>query len=355
MRATCAARRDDAARCVRREQPSVAVRQAFLAYTPYHLLLAETLSRQLGLEPTLLLADESGLVGRVPDLVAQGPFPRVVGLDTIRAQVGGGGRASGPARAAVYRRNVRRLRRAAREEPWERVFVPNPVRPESRVAAALAGGRASYVEDGLEAYIRSRPWSRATRFVRAASSLLAGVKPLPETDFVLSMPFDDGYALLPTHLHLAPGRTPPPIRPVQREAMRAVLSRWVAACGADPAPSYAALVLLDLATVSARVRATVQDAARQAGCAVDEVLVKPHPLDAGAEERLRADGVVVADRFLPSEVLLPRLRPGGRVFGGASSALLTTAFLRPDLHIELGPTPRQTELTTLLRAFGAGG
>jgi len=34
--------------------------------------------------------------------------------------------------------------------------------------------------------------------------------------------------------------------------------------------------------------------------------------------------------------------------------LLTTAFLRPDLHIELGPTPRQTELTTLLRAFGAG-
>lgn len=328
------------------------MRPAFLAYTPYHLLLAETLARQLCLQPTLLLADESGLVERFPDLASQGPFPSVVRLATIRTEAGG--RAPGPMRAAVYRRNIRRLRRAATQRPWGRVFVPNPVRPESRVAAALAGGRASYVEDGLEAYIRSRPWTRRTRLARAASSLLAGVRPLPETDFVLSMPFDDGYALLPPRLHVPPGRTPPPIHPVQRGAMRAALDRWAEACGVEAAPSCGALVLLDHATAPERVRATVQDAARRAGCAVAEVLVKPHPLDARAEERLRADGVATAARFLPSEVLLSRVRPGGRVFGGASSALLTTAFLRPDVRIELDPTPRQAELTTLLQALAAG-
>lgn len=327
------------------------MRPAFLAYTPYHLLLAETLARQLGLEPTLLLADESGLVERVPELASNGPFPRVVRLATIRTEAGG--RASGLARAAVYRRNLGRLRRAATERPWGRVFVPNPVRPESRVAAALAGGRASYVEDGLEAYIRSRPWTRGTRLARAASSLLAGVRPLPETDFVLSMPFDDGYALLPTRLHVPPGRTPPPIDPVDRGAMRAALSRWAETCSVEPTPSCGALVLLDFAVPRERVRATVEDAARRAGCTIAEVLVKPHPLDAGAEERLRADGVAAVDRFLPSEVLLSRVRPGGRVFGGASSALLTTAFLRTDVHIELDPTPRKAELTTLLREFGA--
>lgn len=324
---------------------------AFLAYTPYHVLLAEALSRQLGREPTLLLADESGLVRRIPAIAAQGPFARVVHLATIRTEAGG--RALGPVRAAVYRRNIARIRRAASERPWGHVFVPNPVRPESRAAAALAGGHASYVEDGVEAYVRSRPWTRFTRLARTASALVAGVRPPPETDFVLSMPFDDGYALMPTCLHVSPGSTPPRILPIERDALRTSLARWVEASGIDATTPFGALVLLDHGAPASRVRELVARAARGAECTVAEVTLKPHPLDGDAERRLRPLGADVTDRFLPSELLLARVRERGWVLGGASSALLTTAFLRPDVRIELDETPRKADLTALLRAFGA--
>lgn len=323
---------------------------AFVAYTPYHLLLAQTLADQLSLRPALVLADESGLVRRFPSLVGDSAFSAVLEIATIRAPDTGRTR-TGTARAAVYRRNARRIRAFVRSRPLERAFIATPVRPESRTIARLARGRPLYYEDGLEAYIRSKPLTWRRRWMRAASSLASGVLPLPETDFVAALPFEAGYALLPSHVRVPEGRARIPLDPIDRDAMRRVLRRWETTCGMPTSARYEALVILDRFAAPNEAKAAVDRVAEHVACSREQILVKAHPLDDEVDDALRTSGASVADRLVPSELALSQVRPGGRVFGGASSGLLTSAFLRPDLTVVPTHPARLQELSDLVVAL----
>src|SRR5690606_34071110 len=160
----------------------------FVCYTPYHLMLAEAIVHQARPATSLLiLADESGLTQRYPDLLHDAPFAEVLNLLPLRD-------AAGLRKGDVYRRNATLLRRSVSGRDLGELHIFNPQRPESRVLVSFTPREPVFVEDGLEAYRETRRPSRTLQVLRSLSSLAVGLRPTGSKDYIEYLRWRHGYA-----------------------------------------------------------------------------------------------------------------------------------------------------------------
>lgn len=320
----------------------------FLCFTPYHLLLAEAIVAQTS-PPTvgLVLADEADLLGTYPGLLDGGPFADPLLLEPLRD-------AGGARKATVYRRNAGTLRAAALRGGFGALHVFNPQRPESRVLATLVSGQPVFVEDGLEAYRETRRPSRSHQLLRSVSALLVGTRPVSAKDYIEYLAWERGYALVPDLVRFGAAR-PFPITAIEGKHVAGVLERWIPALGIDIGATKEALVLLDHPdTPGGDAAAVLANATERTGLEPRQVLLKPHPRDERAPAGQGVGGAEVAERSLPAECLLARIRTGGWLLGGNSTTLVTGAAIRPDLRVVYTGSPDRSPMPALLARLTGG-
>ena len=321
----------------------------FVCFTTYHLLLAEAIARQASIsDAEVVWVDEPGIGESVDEILAGGPLRTALRLAPI-------GATRGFARSLVYVRNRRSLRRWMRHQAPGALFVFNPFRPETRALAERLGQSLHFVEDGLEAYVASSPLRRQERWLRRAASVVMGVRPFLERDFIEYSEWHDAWLLLPERVYAPPGTTLPTLKAVDPTILTNVIERWGTLIHATlSVGSTSILVMLDHPDQAAglNVDRAIGIASRW-GVGPESMLVKPHPRDPRSLASVIAGhGVEGIEGRWPVETTFSHLPEGAIVLGGNSSGMLLAAVLRPDLDLRLRAT-EDSALWRLLESIDA--
>lgn len=320
----------------------------FVCFTPYHLLLADTIAEQIGLaDAEVVFGDESKLGDSVDEVLVGRPLRVVERLHPI-------GDSRGWERYSLYTRNRRRLSAWARSQQPDALYLFNPLRPESRAVAERLTKTLHFVEDGIEAYVQGAQPTRRVRWLRRAASFTMGVAPFLERDFVAYGGWHEAWALLPHRLIVPSGQTVPPVRSIDHSTLASVVERWSRRVGMPEAVGACdVLVMLDHPDSASGLSITRAMRLTTAwGIDPERVLVKPHPRDARPMQVIidEYSAAAVEGRW-PVELTISALRPNAIVMGGNSTGMLSAAVLRPDIELHLRAR-EGSPLRTLIRSLG---
>jgi hypothetical protein len=299
----------------------------FICFTPYHLLLAETLAKQLKLKSSIVvIADEADLLAHYPQLVDRSLFINCLTLLPIKTT-------RGSDRGAVYLHNASTIQKYLQDQQFAVPFVFNPLRPESRLITRKSKERPVFVEDGLEAYLDSANPSLLSFSLRAASSLILGLPPTLRTNFIDYLPWQAGFALIPEAVR-KPRNRDLSITPISRDVLSSVISRWSESSPRSGPSRVQTLVLLDYPSNGAtNPYDSILKAVSLTGTQREQLLVKPHPRDPTSDTVYAELGVQLADRRLPAELFFGQLTNDGHIVTGNSTARLTASVIRPDASL----------------------
>lgn len=249
---------------------------------------------------------------------------------------------------ALRRQTLRAIREIDGTFAPDEIWLANDRKPETQLALHLASRRSGtrvgrYLDDGLYTYlgdVRERTWTR--RIDAAVKRVTYGRwwqrVPLAGTsrwiaERWLAFPADDR--------DLSPERSR---RPLERTwfANRSFLRLGLRAAREfglrREALRQRALVLVlphsnQFSANTALAPALSRIVSSHVGLG-KQVAIKYHPREVHPDPGgLLMDGVLVLPGLLPFELLLPLLRPGTRIMGEGSTALLAAHWLRPDLDV----------------------
>lgn len=341
-------------------------RNAFIAFTPYHVFLSSILAldEARGEENRLLIMSDFADAGRFADTLkgwSESPFSEVLTLP------GAFGARQKLLRQVRYRQNIARVARLFRKQQVSRVFVGNDQRPEAQAALHVLRRyrpRVIFVEDGLSAYhsARRRPVHPiVSTFARAAFGRhWEDVGVLGTSRWI-----DEVRALHPEMLR--PELVVKPAKRVSPEAACTVaiqrLSRaYLDACGVrvdmlGRLDTLVSVVHSDVAHALPGYRDTIERVVESLLEGGARIGVKYHPREY-KEDFLALDrhGVTLLPRGFPVEMVFTAF-PGRfrTVVGDVSTVLLTARWLDPTVQVaSLAPILGYTDegVLTLFRHRG---
>lgn len=325
---------------------SVGGTRAYVAFTPYHLLLTLAIQYRDASPPaTMLLSDDAGLLDRAPGLLAALPPELSVSLldslDGISPWMM-------PSRRFASSRQVRDALRG--REPAE-LFVFNGLTAQAFAAVrASRGAMLNGVEDGLDSYLRARSFT-VPRWRSATFRLLFRQRHPHAQDITTALPYHTYHLLLPSIARVPAGSR---LREIPAPCLRRAADRLGAAL---PSLSLGApithLRLLnhsdvyrDLDQVRCELVAWVDRVSRSRG---SRPAVKAHPRerDGSVHTMLEGLGVPVVPHWYPAEVMGGSLVPDVRVWCGLTTFAMTSRMLIPERSVILDDTVAREQAAIL--------
>jgi hypothetical protein len=340
--------------------------RAYLAWTPYHVLLSVAIQLRDGCpRAVMILADEANLLGRSPGLESQlGEFFELQHIRTSEDQP----LWKMPVAARLGGREALAYIRAF--SPEATVFVFNGLTPQAQyLGRSLEGrGRFECVEDGLDAYVpynfRPIPWWR-----RALFRWTVGNDHPFVTDSMTAMPFARYHMLAPA-LARVPADADAEVEEIPGPCLVEALSILQGPLSVHLAlGSITDVLLLDHSDRIADVGRCLEDVADWVHSVrgrhpIGNPRVKAHPRET---DRALLDGVdglgdVALPHWLPIEIYANCLRPDATIHCGLTTFIVSSRVLIPDRRVLLNDDvpPEHAEILTrwdprvTVRNAGAG-
>ena len=311
------------------------VERAYLAFTPYHLLLAVALQDRDGSpRAALLFADDAAVMGRAPHLLDALPgslIPHLLApLDGIPSW-------QMPSRRWASARQVRRVLELT--DP-DLLYVSNGLTAQAVTASRVRDPlcRLEAVEDGLDSYLRVRnavvaPWRRT--LFRAMFR-----QQHPHTqDITTALPYDAYHLIVPAIARVPAGSVVHGIpEEALRNAARTLRSGFPELAGGAPVTQLRLLnhstVLPALNVVMGELRDWVDDVRRDPA-AVPAVKAHPRERSTKLHAALHTLGVRVLPNWYPVEILGPALAPDVELWCGLTTFIVSSRFLVPGRRVIL--------------------
>jgi hypothetical protein len=322
----------------------------YLAFTPYHVLLALALQhRDDNPDACVLFADEAAFLSHAPGIAAA--LRKHVELRTAPTLEAYPPREY-PVRSRLAARWARRFVEAA--GPPREIFVSNGLRPESQRLFRSLKGRTSFkfVEDGFDSYIAVNR-DDVARWHRAAHRMLCGSIRARSHDMVSAFPYES-YNVIAPEFCRAPATL---IDPIPVESLRRATEIMQAALPL-PAPARPITDLYLLANSErmpdpvgyvGEMRAWV--AQRVADDPTTYIAVKAHPRE--KDRRLMAAvhdlGDYTIPHWVPAELLTGHLNPSGSVHCGLTTFIVSSRQLLPQRRLYLDQTVRPEHVEIVQR------
>lgn len=324
--------------------------RAYLASTPYHLVLSVAIQLRDGVPPgVMILADEANLLQRAPTVrtVLDGildvrSIPTLDQLPLWRIPLDA--RSSGWRALAI-------LRSFDEEAP---VYVFNGLTPQAQYLRRALNGRGRFecVEDGLDAYIpynfAAIPWWHRTLHRWA----FGNDHPFAH-DTTSSLPFSRYHMLIPELARVPPGSEVLGIPGTcVVEAVKMLEEAFPIDDDHQPVTD---LFLLDHSDRIDDVIRCVDDIACRAngvrGRSGGVPAVKAHPRETDRRllELLGQLDELVFPHWVPAEMFAPHLRPDATVYCGLTTFVVSSRFLIPDRQILLNRAVRPDHGQVLVR------